>query len=163
MLLWVKLWIFWEEDKITHITTFTSYFDHRQYLSYWTKCYNGGLAESIWTTFSVTLCTWGIHRTQFSKLHFVILLVVVVVHALWDRPSISPLSHTESLTLLGWQVLILVCFIHPTAPTTDTQMPGRLQKIPVVSGFAATRSLADKCTMHSSPWRGLEILPASRR
>lgn len=84
------------------------------------------------------------------------------MYALWFWPSISPLSHTESLTLLGRQVQILVCFIHPTAPTTDTQMPGRLEKIPVVSVFAATRHLADKCTMHSSPWRGSEILPASR-
>lgn len=49
-------------------------FDHRQYLSYWTKSYNGGLAESICTTFSVTLCSWGIQRNQFSLLHFVILL-----------------------------------------------------------------------------------------
>lgn len=59
---------------------------------------------------------------------------------LGDRPSVSPLSHTESLTLLGWQVLILGCFIHPTAPRADRQVFGRwqrVQKIPVVSVFVA--------------------------
>lgn len=59
---------------------------------------------------------------------------------LGERPSVSPLSHTESLTLLGWQVLILVCFIHPPAPRADRQVFGRwqrVQKIPVVSVFVA--------------------------
>lgn len=39
---------------------------------------------------------------------------------------------------LGWQVLIVVCFIHPTAPAADKPTYGRwqrVQRIPVVSVF----------------------------